>query len=57
MYEQIVDALSGTETANTRKDGCKRKKNKSVINTMENGGQISWTKLFENDQSLAGYQS
>ena len=36
--EQVVDALSETETANTSEDGCKRKKSKSVIQTMENGG-------------------
>ena len=57
MYEQIVDDLSETETANTRKDRCRRKKGKSVVETMENGGQINWTKPFESDQSLASYQS
>ena len=41
ICEQIVDALSETETANTSEGGCKGKKSKSVIQTMENGGHIS----------------
>ena len=30
-----MDGLSETETANTRKDRCKRKKSKSAVETME----------------------
>ena len=47
--------MSETETANTRKDGCKSRKSKTVIETMKNGGQIKWTQPFESDQNLAGY--
>jgi hypothetical protein len=52
-----VDDLSETETANTRKDRRKNRKSKTVVETMENGGQINWTKPFESDQRLAGYRS
>ena len=55
IHEQVVNAVSETETANTRKDGRKSRKSKTVIETMENGGQIEWTQPVEGDQNLADY--
>ena len=55
VYEHIVDSLSEAETANTRKDRRKNRKSKTVIETMENGGQIEWTQLVEGDQNLADH--
>ena len=53
VHEQTADILGKTGVANTSGDASKRKKSESVIQTMENGGQISWTKAFESDQNLA----
>ena len=57
MYEHIVDSLSETETANTGKDRRKRRKSKSVVETMKNGRHIDWTKHLQSDQNLAGFRS
>ena len=57
VHEQTADVLGKTGVANTSGDASKRRKSESVIQTMENGGQISWTKTFGSDQNLAGCQS
>ena len=57
MYEHIVDSLNEAETASTGKDRCKRRKSEPVVETMENGGHINWTKHLESDQNLAGFRS
>ena len=53
VREETADVLGKTGVANTSGDASKRKKSESVIQTMENGGQISWIKAFEGDQNLA----
>ena len=56
IHEQVVNAVSETETANTRKDRRKKnRKSKIVIETMENGGQIEGTQLIGGDQNLADH--
>ena len=55
IHEQVVNAVSETETANTRKDRRKNRKSKTVIETMENGGRIEGTQLVGGDQNLADH--
>ena len=55
IHEKVVNAVSEKETANTREDGRRNRKSKTVIETIENGGQIEWARSVEGDQNLAVY--